>query len=138
MTNKHLFSRLKNPRKPCNPRLKNPVILPALEFRRRGSNFSSCLSGEKICAICGNSMSLKDLRACKALYNCRETFTDVMSALQNKLFMQNKANFRKVKLNVNEVLTRDYVQMDTWSIGKTKPIQSQSKPIQSQLKPIKC
>ncbi|MGB2807491.1 MAG: hypothetical protein WBC22_07115, partial [Sedimentisphaerales bacterium] len=56
--------------------------------------------------------------------------------------MQNKANFRKVKLNVNKVLTRDYVQMDTWSIGKTKPIQSQfkpnTKPIQSQLKPIKC
>ncbi|MGB2809946.1 MAG: hypothetical protein WBC22_19555, partial [Sedimentisphaerales bacterium] len=28
--------------------------------------------------------------------------------------------------------------MDTWSIRKTKPIQSQSKPIQSQLKPIKA
>jgi hypothetical protein len=52
--------------------------------------------------------------------------------------MQNKAKFRKVKLNVNRVLTNDYVQMDTWSIGKTKPIQSQSKPIQSQLKPILC
>jgi len=52
--------------------------------------------------------------------------------------MQNKANFRKVKLNVNQVLTTDYVQMDTWSRGKTKPIQSQSKPIQSQLKPILC
>ena len=50
--------------------------------------------------------------------------------------MQNKANFQKVKLNVNKVLTRNYVQMDTWSIGKTKPIQSQLKPIQSQLKPI--
>jgi len=70
-----------------------------------------------------------------SLYICRDTFTDVMSALQIKLFMQNKANFRKVKLNVNEVLTKDYVQMDTWSIGKTKPIQSQLKPIQSQFKP---
>jgi len=50
--------------------------------------------------------------------------------------MQNKANFQKVKLNVTEVLTRGYQQMDTWSIRKTKPIQSQSKPIQSQLKPI--
>ena len=28
--------------------------------------------------------------------------------------------------------------MDTWSIRKTKPIQSQLKPIQSQLKPIKA
>ncbi|MDH4239857.1 MAG: hypothetical protein OEW48_09860, partial [Phycisphaerae bacterium] len=33
---------------------------------------------------------------------------------------------------------KDYVQMDTWSIRKTKPIQSQLKPIQSQLKPILC
>jgi hypothetical protein len=41
--------------------------------------------------------------------------------------MQNKANFQKVKLNVNKVLTKDYVQMDTWSIGKTKPIQTQYK-----------
>ena len=54
---------------------------------------------------------------------------------KNKLFMQNKANFQKVKLNVNEVLTKDYVQMDTWSIGKTKPIQSQFKANQSQYKP---
>jgi hypothetical protein len=52
--------------------------------------------------------------------------------------MQNKANFRKVKLNVNKVLTKDYDRMDTWSIKKTKPIQSQLKPIQSQLKPILC
>ncbi len=57
---------------------------------------------------------------------------------KNNLFMQNKANFRKVKLNVNKVLTKDYDRMDTWSIRKTKPIQSQLKPIQSQLKPILC
>jgi hypothetical protein len=53
--------------------------------------------------------------------------------------MQNKANFRKVKLNVNNVLAKDYDRMDTWSIRKTKPIQSQykpnTKPIQTQLKP---
>ncbi len=59
--------------------------------------------------------------------------------------MQNKANFRKVKLNVSPVNTKDYDQMDTWSIRKTKPIQSQLKPIkanQSQFKanskPIKA
>ncbi len=57
---------------------------------------------------------------------------------KNILFMQNKANFRKVKLNVNKVLTMVYVQMDTWSIGKTKPIQSQSKPIKANSKPIKA
>jgi hypothetical protein len=53
---------------------------------------------------------------------------------KNKLFMQNKANFRKVKLNVNNVLTRDYDKMDTWSIGKTKPIKANSKPKQTQYK----
>jgi hypothetical protein len=42
------------------------------------------------------------------LYYCRKTFTDVMSALQIHIFMQNKAKFRKVKLNVNKVLTMDY------------------------------
>jgi hypothetical protein len=62
--------------------------------------------------------------------------TTVERSLQNNLFMQNKANFQKVKFNVNNVLTKDYDQLDTWSIRKTKPIQSQSKPIQSQLKPI--
>ncbi len=86
-----------------------------------------------------NPWLINDLRVCKELYNCRETFTNVMSALQINLFMQNKANFRKVKLNVTKVLTKDYDRMDTWSIRKTKPIQSQfkpnSKPIQTQLKP---
>ncbi len=72
------------------------------------------------------------------LYICRDSSTDIERSLQINLFMQNKANFRKVKLNVNKVLTKDYEQMDTWSIGKTKPIQSQSKPIQSQSNPIKA
>jgi hypothetical protein len=62
-------------------------------------------------------------------------FTTVESALQIKLFMQNKAKFRKVKLNVSKVLTKDCEQMDTWSIRKTKPIQSQLKPIKCQNKP---
>jgi hypothetical protein len=57
---------------------------------------------------------------------------------KNNLFMQNKANFRKVKFNVNRVLTKDYDQMDTWSIRKTKPIQSQLKPIKANSKPIKA
>ena len=85
-----------------------------------------------------NAIVRKYLRAEKLLYNCREDSTTIESSLQINLFMQNKANFQKVKLNVNKVLTRGYDQLDTWSIRKTKPIQSQSKPIQSQLKPIKC
>jgi hypothetical protein len=46
--------------------------------------------------------------------------------------MQNKAKLRKVKFNVNKVLTMNYDQMDTWSIRKK---QSQTNPIQSQFKP---
>jgi hypothetical protein len=87
------------------------------------------------------------------LYNCRETFTDVMSALQIRLFMQNKAKFRKVKLSVNKVLTKDYEQKDTWWSGKkqsqtnptcrgvasgeagTNPIKANKMPKQTQYKP---
>ncbi len=92
-----------------------------------------------------NLRLIKDLRTCLApfslfpspfsllrsrmLYNCREDSTTIESSLQINLFMQNKANFRKVKFNVNKVLTRNYDQLDTWSIRKTKPIQSQSNPI---------
>jgi len=75
-----------------------------------------------------NLRLIKDLR----LYNCRDTFTHVMSALQIHLFMQNKAKFQKVKLNVNKALTKNYEQMDTWSIRKNKP---KTNPIQTQTKP---
>jgi hypothetical protein len=51
---------------------------------------------------------------------------------KNKLFMQNKANFQKVKLNVTKVLTKDYGQMDTWSIRKNK---AKTNPIQTQYHP---
>ncbi len=47
--------------------------------------------------------------------------------------MQNKANFQKVKLNVNKVLTKDYDQLDTWSIRKNEP---KTNPKQTQTKPI--
>jgi len=72
-----------------------------------------------LCAFCAflwlknprnlrNPWLIKDLRVCKMLYKCRVKFTDVMSALQIHLFMQNKANFQKVNLNVNNVLSSDY------------------------------
>ncbi len=96
----------------------------------------------KICAICGknqrNLRLINDLRVCKLLYICRESSTYIESSLQNNLFMQNKANFQKVKFDVNRVLTKDYDQLDTWSIRKTKPIQSQLKPIKANSKPIKA
>ncbi len=68
------------------------------------------------------------------LYNCRDTFTNVMSALQIQLFLQNEPKLRKVKLNVTKVLTKDYDQMDTWSI-RTK--QSQTNPNKAKSKKAK-
>ncbi len=80
------------------------------------------------------------------LYICRDTFTNVKSALQIHLFMQNKPKFKKVKLNINKVIAKDYVQMDTWSIrkkqsqtnpnkAKTNPILADKTPIRTQFKP---
>jgi len=69
--------------------------------------------------------------------------TNVVRALQIHLFLQNEPNFRKSQVNVTVLLAREYVQMDTWSIGKNKaktnPKQTQfkanSKPIRTQFKP---
>ena len=120
MTNQHLFSRPKTSVISASKNLFTPLEI--------------CF-----CFLMGcnqrNPWLIKDLRACKVLYNCRETFTDVMSALQIKLFMQNKAKFRKVKLNVNKVLTKDYEQMDTWSIGKNEPKRTQNEPKRTQNEP---
>jgi hypothetical protein len=45
-----------------------------------------------------------------------------------KLFLQNEPKFRKSQMNVNKVLTKDYVQMDTWSNGKNEPKRTQTNP----------
>jgi len=68
------------------------------------------------------------------LYNCRDTFTDVMSALQIRLFMQNKANFRKSQMNVNKVLTKDYEKKTLGERGKK---QSQTNPNKAKFKKAK-
>jgi hypothetical protein len=59
------------------------------------------------------------------LYDIRSTKDYVRNY---KLFMQNEPKFRKVKLNVNTVLTRRYDQMDTWSIRKNEPKRTQNEP----------
>jgi len=71
-----------------------------------------------------NLRLINDLRAYKYLYNCREDSTTIESSLQINLFMQNKANFQKVKLNVSPV-----------NKANSKPIKANSKPIQTQFKP---
>jgi len=107
------------PRTPSRPKTSiisvNPVILSNL------SSCSSCLRGEKIREISVNPRLINDLRICKVLYICRETFTDVMSALQIRPFMQNKANFRKSQMNVNKVLTKVYEKRTLGQRGKNEP-----------------
>jgi hypothetical protein len=63
-----------------------------------------------------NPRLINDLRVCKLLYICRESSTYIESSLQNNLFMQNKANFQKVK--------------------QLKPIKANSKPKQTQFQPV--
>jgi hypothetical protein len=93
----------------------NPVILSDI-FR-----VLRMLRGEITPEISVNSWLINDLRSTKVYVR------------NYKLFLQNEPKFRKVKLNVNKVLTRNYDQMDTWSIRITKPIKANK----SQLKPIK-
>ena len=81
-----------------------------------------------------NPWLINDLRLFKALYNCRDTFTDVMSPLQIKLFMQNKAKFRKSQMNVNKVLTKGYEKKTLSERGKK---QSQTNPNKAKLKKAK-
>jgi hypothetical protein len=74
----------------------------------------------KICAICG-----KNLRNLRLIKDLRSTKVYVRNY---KLFMQNEPKFRKVKLNVTKVLTKDYDQMDTWSIRKNEPKTNPNEP----------
>ena len=47
---------------------------------------------------------------------------------KSTLFMQNEPKFRKSQMNVNNVLAKDYEQIDTWSIGKNEPKTNPNKP----------
>jgi hypothetical protein len=89
----------------------NPVILSNI-FR-----VLRVLRGEKNREISVNPWLINDLRSTKDYVR------------KNNLFMQNKAKFRKVKFNVTKVLTKDYDQMDTWSIRKNEPKRTQTNPI---------
>jgi hypothetical protein len=141
MTNKHLFSRLL--KKVVSMALWTKVSfcvkssLLKQSLPRTPSRQIRSLPNYQV-GTC-NPWLINDLRERKALYNCRATFTDVMSALQIAPFCSNKPNFQKSQMNVNKVLTKNYDKMDTWSIRKNKPnsnpIQSQFKPNQSQNKP---
>ncbi len=61
-------------------------------------------------------------------------FTLVKKSLQIKLFMQNKAKFRKSQMNVNKVLTKDYEKRTLGQHGKK---QSQTNPNKAKFKKAK-
>jgi hypothetical protein len=52
------------------------------------------------------------------------------------LFMQNKANFKKVKFDITNEMKKNYEKRTLVPVGKTKPNKANSKPIQSQFE--KC
>ena len=56
------------------------------------------------------------------------TFTTVEESLQIRLFMQNKANFQKAKMNVNKVLTKDYENKYNWTLGENEPNTNPNEP----------
>jgi len=86
-----------------------------------------------------NPWLINDLRACKALYNCRDTPTNVMDSLQISLFMQNEPNFRKSQMNVSIFTQKDYEKRTLGEHGKnepkTNPIKANKMPKQTQNKP---
>jgi hypothetical protein len=127
---KHLFTRPKT-----SIISVNPVIL---------SNLSSCSSCLYLLILAYLSSRSVKISVNPRLINDLRSTKDYVR--KNKLFMQNKANFQKVKYDVNRVLTRDYDRMDTWSIRKnepktnpnepkTNPIKANKMPKQTQFKP---
>ena len=49
------------------------------------------------------------------LYICRERSTNQL------LFMQNKPNFQKAKMNINSLITKDYRKKDDFLVRINKP-----------------
>ena len=67
-----------------------------------------------------NPWLIKDLRSTKAYVR------------KNKLFLQIEPKFRKVKFNVNKVLTKDYEKWTLGQLGKTNPKRTQTNPKRTQ------
>jgi len=99
-----------------------------------------------LCVFC-TFLWLKNPRNQRNLRLINDLRSTKVYVRKNKLFLQNEPNFRKSQVNVSDVLTRIYVQMDTWSIRKnepktnpnepkTNPILDDKSPIRTQTNPI--
>ncbi len=73
------------------------------------------------CAIGTCALMLLCLRAYKASLHLSRVL------YKSTLFMQNKPNLRKVKMNLNFYPTKDYEKTGLSDKGKTNPIQTQYK-----------
>ena len=73
------------------------------------------------------------------LYTKRYPLYDIISTKEYvriyKQIMQNKANFRDAKMNINTTVTMIYVILSRWLRPKNKP---NSKPIKPKTNPIKA
>jgi hypothetical protein len=63
-----------------------------------------------------NLLLINDLRLRKITYE------------KIKLFLQNEPNFRKRQIDVSSFITKEYEQMDTWSIRKNEPKTNPNEP----------
>ena len=62
-----------------------------------------------------------------AIHNTKYEVRKITYEIIN-LFLQNEPKFRKNQMNVTDLLTRNYDQMDTWSIGKNEPKTNPNEP----------
>ena len=74
-----------------------------------------------------NSWS-NSLCALMSLWICPFSSTNVEDPLQIDLFMQNKPNFRKAKMNVNSLITMNYKNFIPLAGQKNKPNSNPIKP----------
>ncbi len=61
-------------------------------------------------------------------YYIRDKTYERLRTKLSTLFMQNKPNFRKAKMNVNSLITMDYENKFNWTIGQNKPNSNPIKP----------
>jgi hypothetical protein len=83
---------------------------------------------QKTAKKCKNSYVFDKKRGSK-------TSTPVKNVRQISFFMQNKPNFKNIKIGVSPFETSKYQILSAWRGEKTNPIQTQLKPKQSQYKP---
>ena len=83
-----------------------------------------------VISLAKNPFNQRNLRLIKDLRSTKDYVR------KNNLFLQNEPNFRKSQMSVSYMITKVYVQMNTWSSGenepKTNPIKANSNSIQTQ------